>query len=97
MRFESGATADFCSSVLFESPSRLEIYGAKGYVICEATLGSHGGGKIRTHQGDFAFKPTNPYVGEIKDFVMAIETRRKPEVDGREGLRNVELLVQASG
>ena len=32
-RFKGGATAEICSSVLFEAPNRLEIYGAKGWVI----------------------------------------------------------------
>ena len=38
----------------------------------------------------------NPYVGEIADFVAAIRDGRPPEVDGAEGLRNVELLCEAA-
>jgi 1,5-anhydro-D-fructose reductase (1,5-anhydro-D-mannitol-forming) len=47
LRFESGATAEICSSVLFESPTRLEVYGAKSWAIAEDTLGAHGAGTIR--------------------------------------------------
>jgi hypothetical protein len=38
----------------------------------------------------------NPYVGELTDFVTAIHARRNPEVDGREGLRNVAILLEAA-
>lgn len=95
MRFESGATAEFCSSVLFEAPSLLEVYGDEGYAICEGTLGPHGGGSIRTHEGGLQYEPRNPYEAELRDFVSAVVEGRAPEVDGAEGLRNVELLLAA--
>jgi predicted dehydrogenase len=96
MRFNSGATADFCSSVLFDAPSRFEIYGSNGYAICEATLGRHGNGSVRTHRGDLEYKVANPFAGEIRDFAAAIRERRSPEVDGIEGLHNVQWLVAAT-
>jgi predicted dehydrogenase len=96
MRFASGATAEMCSSVLFQAPTRAEVYGSAGYIVCEGTVGRYGSGYIRTHEGDMDFEVVDPYTGEIKDFVEAIANNRKPEVDGHEGLRNVELLVQAA-
>lgn len=96
MRFASGATAELCSSVLFQAPTRAEIYGSDGYILCEGTLGRYGSGHIRTHEGDMSFTNGDPYVGEIEDFVAAIQHNRAPEVDGIEGLRNIELLLQAS-
>jgi 1,5-anhydro-D-fructose reductase (1,5-anhydro-D-mannitol-forming) len=96
VRFESGATAEFCNSVVFQAPSRLEIYGSGGYAICDEALGRHGTGRIRTHEGDVEYDVANPYLGEIRDFVAAIQENRPPEVDGKEGLRNVELLVEAT-
>lgn len=96
MKFESGATAGFYSSVLFDSPSRVEIYGDRGQAICDDTLGRHGSGKIHLNNEPLAFHVKNPYAGEIMDFVKAIEENRSPEVNGREGLRNVELLVEMS-
>lgn len=97
LRFESGATAEICTSVLFGGPRRLEIYGAGGHALCEDTLGLTGGGAIVTHAGPLEYPVRNPYVGEIEDFADAIREGRAPEVDGEEGLRNVELLLQAVG
>ena len=94
LRFDSGATAEFCSSVVFDGPSSAELYGSRGWAMCTDTLGPHGAGTIRTHDGDLTFSPANPFVGEMRDFAAAIAEQRRPEVDGAEGCRNVELLVQ---
>lgn len=94
LRFESGATAEFCSSVNFESPHRLEIYGSEGYAICTDTLGARGAGTIEMLHRGLEFSVANPYVGEMLDFAAAIRDERAPEVDGREGRRNVELLLE---
>ena len=94
LKFESGATAEFCSSVLFQAPTRMEVYGDVGYAICTDTLGPRGRGTVWTHEGELHFSPTNPFVGELTDFASAIRDRRPPEVDGREGLCNVELLAR---
>lgn len=93
-KFERGATAQICSSVLFNGPSRLEIYGSKGWAVCEDTFAREGGGTIRTNEGDFPFAVVNPFVGLIDDFTAAILERRKPEVDAAEGARNVEILLK---
>ena len=94
-RFENGATAELCSSVLFGAPTRMEVYGTKGWARFEDTLGAHGAGRIETHKGPLAFEAGNPYQGEIEDFVGAIRENRLPEVDGEEGMRNVELMLRA--
>ena len=93
-RFESGATAQLCSSVLWDAPKRMEVYGSSGCLM-EETLGPHGAGTITTHEGPLEFQVGNPYVGEVEDFVGAIRENRPPEVDGEEGMRNVELMVHA--
>ena len=93
-QFESGATAEICTSILFDSPSRLEIYGSKGWVICEDTFGREAAGKIWTNEGAFEFQLVNPFVGLIDDFVQAIQLSRKPEVDVTEGARNAEILLK---
>ncbi len=95
-RFESGATAEFCTSVLFDSASRVEIYGSDGTVICDDTLGRHGAGTILFNGSPLEYEVVNPYEGEIRDFVEAIRDGRAPEVDGHEGMRNVALLIEAA-
>jgi len=94
--FESGATAEICSSVLFNAPKRMEVYASEDYAICDDTLGPHGAGTISIGGEPMSFEVTNPYVGEIADFAAAVHDARAPEVDGREGKRNVEILVAAS-
>ena len=97
MRFASGATAEICSSVLFQAPTRFELYGSEGYAIGEGTMSTTGEGSMTTHQGPLQFTPENPYVGEIEDFVAAIVDDRAPEVDGEMGLRNCDILLRAIG
>ncbi len=97
LRLQSGATAELCSSVVFDSPTSLEVYGSRGYALCTDTLGPHGAGEIRTSLGELRYSPANPYIGEIEDFAAAIRDGRSPEVDGCEGLRNVELLTLIAG
>ncbi len=96
LKFNSGATAEFCSSVLFDAPSRFEIYGENGFITCEGTLGRHGAGKISTHEGEFAFDVQNPFKGEIQNFVQAINQNSEPEVGGVEGKRNIEIISLAA-
>lgn len=97
LRFERGATAQIVSSVLFDGPTRFEVYGQRGWFICEDTLGPHGAGRIHTDRGPLDYAPVDPYDGEILDFVKAIRDGRPPAVDGIEGRRNVELMLQAVG
>ncbi|MBN2570266.1 MAG: Gfo/Idh/MocA family oxidoreductase [Deltaproteobacteria bacterium] len=96
LKFESGATAEMCSSVLFEAPHRVEIYGDRGYVICEGTLGAEGSGTITTHSGRVEFPVSDPFTGEVINFVESASKGIPPEVDAEEGLRNVELLTMAA-
>jgi predicted dehydrogenase len=93
--FESGATAEVCSSVLFAAPRRMEVFGSESYAICDDTLGPHGAGAISIGGKPMDYQVSNPYVGEIADFAAAVAEGRPPEVDGREGLRNVATLVAA--
>lgn len=97
LRFSSGATAELLTSVVFESPTRVEVYGAQATAFAEATLGPRGAGHILLAGQELAFTPVNPYDGELLDFVTAIRDGRECEVPGAEGLRNVEILEQACG
>ena len=93
--FESGATAEICSSVLFNAPKRMEVFGSDSYAVCDDTLGAHGGGAISIGGEPMDYPISNPFAGEIADFAAAVAEGRPPEVDGREGLRNVATLVAA--
>ena len=93
--FESGATAEVCSSVLFNAPKRMEVFGSDNYAVCDDTLGAHGGGAVSIGGEPMDYAISNPFAGEIADFAAAVAEGRAPEVDGREGLRNVGTLVAA--
>jgi 1,5-anhydro-D-fructose reductase (1,5-anhydro-D-mannitol-forming) len=95
LQFENGATAEICTSVVFDAPRRMEVYGSSGHAICENTLGPGGDGTITTHEGALDYDVADPYDGEIADFVAAIDEAREPEVGGAEATRNVEILLEA--
>ncbi|MFO0560762.1 MAG: Gfo/Idh/MocA family oxidoreductase [Polyangiales bacterium] len=95
MRFEDGSTAEVFASVLFRAPRRVELFGDEGYAHAEGTLGPWGEGTITVRDERLEYTPTNPYVGELDDFASAVREGRAPAVDGREALRNVELLARA--
>ena len=95
LELESGATAEICTSVLFDAPKRMEVYGSEGYALFDDTLGRYGTGRIVTNRGEHAFQPKDPYTGEVEDFVCAVREDRDPEVNGEEGARNVALLEEA--
>jgi len=94
-RFESGTTAEICSSVLFESMPRVEIYGSDGRIFCDDTLGRHGRGRIRINGEEMDFEAENPFRGELRDFVESILDGSEPEVGGWEGLKNILWLSAA--
>ena len=96
LAFESGATAEICTSVLFNAPKRMEVFASDTYAICDDTLGPHGAGDISIGGEPMEFEVANPYAG--RDCGLRRCRARwtgPPEVDGREGLRNVETLVAA--
>jgi predicted dehydrogenase len=97
LRFKNGATAEICSSSIFSSPTRFEVYGTEGYFIAEDTLGRHGRGKIWSDKSELVFAAKNPFVEQLENFSRAIIDNSPVAVDGVEGLRNTNLLIQAAG
>jgi 1,5-anhydro-D-fructose reductase (1,5-anhydro-D-mannitol-forming) len=91
--FANGMTAEVTSSVLFDSPSRFEIFGTEGHAVCEATAGDLGAGRIEIAGKPMQFTPQSPFEGEIGDFISAIENNHEPEVSGETALENVNELV----
>ena len=96
MKFASGATADLCSSVLFQAPTRFELYGSRGYATGEDVVFTTGGGTMQLNGKPWDFTPNDPYQLEIEDFAAAVAEDRAPEVDGEMGRRNTEILVRAT-
>lgn len=96
LRFKNGATAEICSSSIFSSPTRFEVYGTDGYFIAEDTLGRHGGGRIWSDKGEVVFVSKNPFVEQVESFSRAILGNKIVAVDGTEGLKNINLLLQAA-
>jgi 1,5-anhydro-D-fructose reductase (1,5-anhydro-D-mannitol-forming) len=94
LRFASGATADIVVSVLFDGTSSVEVWGDKAAAAAEGTLGPHGRGVVKIRGNEIKFAVVDPYAGELADFADAVARDRPPEVHGREGLRNVEILEQ---
>lgn len=96
MKFASGATADLCSSVLFQAPTRFELYGSKGYATGEDAVFTTGAGTMQLNGKPYNFTPNDPYQLEIEDFAAAVSDDRAPEVDGEMGRRNTAILVRAT-
>ncbi len=95
MQFASGVVADIVTSVMFKATSRFEICCSNAVIVGEGTLATNGGGIITINDEPLDFKLVNPYVGEIQNFVNAIAGNTRVEVSGAEGLRNIEILLEA--
>jgi predicted dehydrogenase len=96
LKFESGATAQICSSVVFDGPNQFELYGASGYARGEDSVSITGEGRMWTHEGDWDYTPVDPYQLEIEDFAAAVRDDRAPEVDGQMGRLNTEILLRVA-
>ena len=99
LQFASGTTAELICSVLFESESRVEIFGDRGTAVADGALGGSGGGRVRIGGSELQVEAANPYGAEIDHFAECVRDGRRPAVDAAEGLRNVQLLdaIAAAG
>ena len=96
LKFESGATAELCSSVVFAGPTQFELYGTEGFARGEGSVGMAGEGRMWTDKGSWDFPVVDPYQLEVEDFAAAVRENRAPEVEGQMGRRNTEILLRAS-
>lgn len=87
--------AELTASAVFREGNRLELYGATGTIIGEGVFGSRPTGPITCNGQAVAYQPTNPFIGEIADFVQAIQQQRQPRVTLEDGLRNVHIMEAA--
>lgn len=95
LQFGDSVIADVMTSVKFSAPSRFELCCADATVIGEGTLATNGGGSIKINDEPLKFDVHNPYLGEIQNFVDAIAGSTRVAVSGAEGVRNIEILLQA--
>ncbi len=58
--FESGVTASILSSVVFQAPRVVEIFGSKGTIRCVETLGPRGTGTITVNGEETALYARRP-------------------------------------
>jgi predicted dehydrogenase len=87
--------AELSVAAVFRGGNRLELYGKEGAIIAEGVLGSRQGGTITCKGQAIAYQSTDPFVGEVADFVQAIEQQREPRATLEDGLRNVYIMETA--
>jgi hypothetical protein len=95
LEFESGATASIFTSVLFDSPFQLDVYGEKNKATAVNVTGSKEKGALLLNGLPLAYPfPGNLYASELKNFSDAINYKNDVEVSLIEGFRNIELLAR---
>jgi predicted dehydrogenase len=87
--------AELAVAAVFRGGNRLELYGEDGAIIGDSVLGSHPRGTITCKGQAIAYRPTNSFIGEVADFVQAIEQQREPRATVADGLRNVYIMETA--
>ena len=97
LQFGDSVIADVMTSVKFSAPSRFELCCADATVTGVGTLATNGSGVISINNEPLEFEELNPYAGEIQNFVDAIAGNTRVAVSGAEGLKNIEILLQAAG
>jgi predicted dehydrogenase len=87
--------AELSVAAVFRGGNRLEFYGEKGAIIGEGILGSRQGGSITCKGHEIAFEGANAFIGEVADFVQAIQQQRPPCATLLDGMRNVYIMETA--
>jgi predicted dehydrogenase len=87
--------AELSVAAVFRGGNRLELFGDRGAIIAENIFGSRAAGTITCNGQAMAYQPTNPFIGEVADFVQAIQQRRAPCATALDGLRNVYIMETA--
>ncbi len=87
--------AEFTVAAIFQTTSRLEIYGENGSIIGTDVFGANPSGPITCNGREIAYTPQNPFVLEIEDFVEAVRDQRPPCTTLDDGLVNVRIMETA--
>jgi len=99
VRFANRACGNFesCYNINMNSSRRyLEVYGDKGFVRAMGTISRYGEGKVEIFHNDkietLSFPPQSMYLDEINEFNASIKEKRRPLINGIDGLRNLEIV-----
>jgi len=87
--------AELSVAAIFGGGNRLELYGDNGAIIAEGIFGPRPAGTFSCNGRTIAYEEANPWIGELADFVQAIEQRREPCATVTDGLRNVFIMETA--
>lgn len=87
--------AELSVGAVFGEANRLELYGADGAIIGEGLFGSRPKGTILCKGQSIAYEPATPFIGEVADFVEAIQQQRQPCATLEDGMRNVYIMETA--
>jgi 1,5-anhydro-D-fructose reductase (1,5-anhydro-D-mannitol-forming) len=87
--------AELTAAAVLPGGNRLELHGETGTIIGEGVFGSQPRGPITCNGHAVAYEPTNPFVGEVADFVQAVQQQHQPRVTLEDGLRNVHIMEVA--
>ena len=87
--------AELTASAVFRSGNRLELYSETGSIIAEDVFGSRANGPITCNGQPILYEAENSFIGQITDFVDAIQQQRQPRVTLEDGLRNVRIMEAA--
>jgi predicted dehydrogenase len=87
--------AELAVSAVFRGGNRLELYGDDGAIIGEDVLGSAPGGTITCKGQAITYDWVNSFIGEVTDFVQAVQQQREPRVKLVDGMRNVHIMETA--
>ena len=94
LEFESGATANIFTSILFHSPFQIEVFGEENHAKGHSLVSSTVKGELFINNIPVEYPESkNLYVCELENFVKAIHCKEKQEVSLEEGYRNIELLI----
>lgn len=82
-----GKTAEVTVSILFSSPSRVEVSGTSGYARLYGTLGRHGSGIFEMQGERIEYNAVNPFKSQLACFRDAITEATPVESTALQGLR----------
>jgi predicted dehydrogenase len=88
--------AELAVAAVFRGGNRLELYREDGAIVGEGLFGSRPGGTLTCNGDAIAYRPTNPFIGEVADFVQAIQQQRAPCAALADGLWNVVYIMETA-